>query len=313
MNIASTVVMVRPASFGYNAQTAVNNAFQQYDDDWSVEAVQEKAVAEFDHAVKELQQAGIEVLVYDDLPFPHKPDAVFPNNWFCTLPDGTIAVFPLFAPNRSEEKRNDILEDLSLRYNVSDVEDWSEYEAEGFFLESTGSMVFDFKSNLIYACVSPRTHRAVLEKFASAHQFKAMLFNAADKDGMPIYHTNVVMAIADEYAIICDEVIRDENEAIGVKHLLSSTGHELISISEEQMKNFAGNTLQLQNSNGKKFLVLSQNAFDTLSVEQRDTIKKYNSLLPINVPTIETVGGGGIRCMMADIHLPQKLNEQQQI
>src|SRR5689334_14274295 len=136
MNIASTVVMVRPASFGYNAQTAVNNAFQQYDDDWSVESVQQKALAEFDHTVKQLQGAGIEVLVYDDLPFPHKPDAVFPNNWFCTLPDGTIAVFPLFAPNRSEEKRNDILEDLSLRYNVSDVEDWSEYEAEGFFLES---------------------------------------------------------------------------------------------------------------------------------------------------------------------------------
>jgi hypothetical protein len=312
MNIASTVVMIRPASFGYNQMTAANNAFQQYDDDRSTDKIQEKAVEEFDHAVATLTDAGIHVLVYDDLPFPHKPDAVFPNNWFCTLPDGTIALFPMFAPNRAEEKRDDIIQDLSVRFNVTDVEDWSEYEAEGFFLESTGSMVFDFKSSVIYACLSPRTHIAVLEKFASAHQYKAFTFSATDNSGMPIYHTNVVMSIADEYAIICDEVIRDENELIGLKQLLITTGHEIISISEEQMKNFAGNALQLQNDNGKKFLVLSQQAWDCLSDEQRKTLKQFNQLLPINIPTIEKIGGGSIRCMLADIHLPQKQREQQE-
>jgi hypothetical protein len=218
----------------------------------------------------------------------------------------------MFAPNRAEEKRNDILEDLSVRFNVTDVEDWSEYEAEGFFLESTGSMVFDFKSNIIYACLSPRTHVAVLEKFASAHQYKAFTFSATDNSAMPIYHTNVVMSIADEYAIVCDEVIRDENELISLRQLLMTTGHKIISISEEQMKNFAGNTLQLQNDTGKKFLVLSQQAWDCLSDDQRKTLKQFNQLLPINIPTIEKIGGGSIRCMLADIHLPKKFNQQQQ-
>lgn len=312
MNIASTVVMVRPASFGYNKMTEGSNAFQQYDDDWSTEKIQETAVAEFEHAVSVLTDAGIHVLVYDDLPFPHKPDAVFPNNWFCTLPEGTIAIFPMFAPNRAEEKRNDILEDLSLRFNVNDVEDWTEYEAEGFYLESTGSMVFDFKNNIIYACLSPRTHIAVLEKFAKAHQFKAFTFSATDHNGIAIYHTNVVMSIADEYAIICEEAIKDENELIALRQLLITTGHEIVSISEEQLKKFAGNTLQLQNSDGKKILVLSQSAFDSLNDAQKDSLKKYNRLLPINIPTIEKVGGGSIRCMLADIHLPKKQREQQE-
>lgn len=312
MNIASTVVMVRPASFGYNQMTAANNTFQQYDDDWSTEKIQISAVEEFDGAVAALTNAGVNVLVYDDLPFPHKPDAVFPNNWFCTLPDGTIALFPMFAPNRAEEKRNDILEDLSLRFNVNDVEDWSEYEAEGFFLESTGSMVFDFKSNIIYACLSPRTHIAVLEKFASAHQFKAFTFSAVDESGMPIYHTNVVMSVADEYAIICDEVIRDENELIGLKQLLATTGHEIMSISEDQLRNFAGNNLQVENKDGNKILVLSQTAFECLTEEQKQFLKQFNQLLPIAIPTIEKIGGGSIRCMLADIHLPKKMKQQQE-
>ncbi|MDB5232315.1 MAG: amidinotransferase [Chitinophagaceae bacterium] len=299
---ASVVVMIRPAAFGYNEQTAGSNFFQQ---PVTGDLTQEKALAEFDCVVATLTQKGVNVIVYDDLPFPHKPDAIFPNNWFCTLPDGTVAIFPLATPNRIDEKRNDIAEDLSLKFDVGDVEDWSEYEAEGFFLEGTGSMVFDFANKLIYACLSSRTHKAVLEKFAASHQYKAIVFSA-QLNGQPVYHTNVLMSIGEGYAVLCSDCFTDEDELIAIKQLLLSTNHEIINITNEQMLAFAGNQIQLQTSSDNRIIVMSQSAIDSLAEEQKTALSKYGELVAVSIPTIESAGGGSLRCMLADIHLKEK-------
>lgn len=303
---AKAVVMIRPAAFGFDTQTASTNSFQQTHEA-TPQSIQEMALAEFDHAITLLRKKQIEVMVYEDLPFPHKPSAVFPNNWFCTLPDGTIAVFPMQTPGRAEEKRNDILEDLSVKYTVSNIEDWSEYEAESRYLEGTGSMVIDYDHKIIYACISPRTNADVLEKFASAHGYRAIVFNAKDRNGIPVYHTNVLLCIADAYAVLCEDVFTDETELIAVKQLLIGTGHEIIPISYNQMLGFAGNMLQVQNKKGKKYLILSEQAFKSLRTEQKKKLQSYNPLIKIPVYTIEAVGGGSIRCMMANIHLTETL------
>ena len=299
---ASVVMMIRPAAFGYNDQTAGSNGFQL---PLKEDSIAEKALSEFDCVVATLTRKGVKVIVYEDAPFPHKPDAVFPNHWFCTLPDGTVALFPVATPNRVEEKRNDIAEDLSLKFDVGDVEDWSEYEAEGFFLEGTGSMVFDFDHKLIYACLSSRTHKAVLEKFAASHQFRAVVFNASI-NGMPVYHTSMMLSIGAGYAITCPACFTDEDERVGVRQLLMSTGHEVIEISQEQLLEMAASQLQLETASGHKIIVLGQRAWNGLLGEQKNALSKYGELVPVSIPTIETLGGTGIRSMLADIHLHEK-------
>src|SRR6202008_468740 len=191
--------------------------------------LQDRALAEFEDLLSLLTRKALNAIVYDDLPFPHKPDAVFVGDWLCTLPDGTVAVFPLAAPNRTDEKRDDVVADLSLKFDVSDVEVWSEYEAEGFFLEGTGSMVFDHGQKLIYACLSPRTHQPVLEKFAAAHRYRAVTFRAASR-ARPLQHTSLMMSVGEGYALLCADCFADEDEWIGLKHLHLSTGHEIIPI-----------------------------------------------------------------------------------
>lgn len=303
--IASTILMVRPASFGFNAETAQNNVFQK-NVKASQKEIQQKALEEFDKFVATLRKKGVEVIVFDDSVKPVKPDAIFPNNWFCTLGDGSLAVFPMYAPNRRIEKRDDLLQMLVDKYNVRDVEDWSEYEAEHLFLEGTGSMIIDQDYKVIYACVSERTNKSVLEKFAQAHGYKAMLFYSKDENGTDVYHTNVIMHLGETYAVICLESIPNEAERIAVSQLLITTGHEVIPISLKQVHAYAGNMLQVKNTKGEKFTVLSKSAYNSLTKEQRDILQMHTTLLPMDITTIETIGGGSTRCMMAEIFLEKK-------
>lgn len=305
MTIASTVLMVRPAAFGFNRETAENNFFQT-DPGWPGHETQKKALAEFDIMVQVLQEEGINVLVIEDSALPPKPDAIFPNNWLSTSPDGKIFVYPLFAPNRRPEKRDDILQLLADKYIVKDVQDWSEFEVEGRFLEGTGSMIMDHGNKLIYAAISERTNISVLEKFSATNGYHAMVFLATDREGRPVYHTNVVMSLGQRFCVLCEEAIDEEWELIAVRQLLESTGHAIIPISREQMHHFAGNMLELKNNRDENILVLSRSAYDSLQNGQREMLEAFARLLPIEAGTIESVEGGSVRCMMMEVFLEGK-------
>lgn len=294
--------MIRPAAFGFNEETATNNYFQT-NPGISKEALQHKALTEFDNMVQLLRNEEIDVLVMEDTKEPPKPDAIFPNNWLSTSPDGTVSVFPMYAPNRRAEKRDDILQQLARHFIVKDLQDWSEYEAGGRFLEGTGSMVIDHDNKMIYAAVSERTNLSVLEKYAATNNYQAIVFLAKDKNGQPVYHTNVMMALGSAFCILCEEAIEEEWELIAVRQLLESTGHTIIPITREQMHAFAGNMLEVKNKNGENILVLSQSAFNSLRTEQKEMLETYAKLLPVAVPVIEEVEGGSVRCMMAEVFL----------
>lgn len=305
MPLASTILMIRPMAFGYNEQTAANNFFQTREGSSQTDAQQQQVLAEFDNMTQQLVDHDIEVIVIEDSADPPKPDAIFPNNWFCTFPSGSFSVFPMYAPNRRPEKRDEVVEWIAENFIVTSFEDWSEYEAEGHFLEGTGSMVIDHDSNIIYACVSERTSESLLKKFAAAKGFQAISFKAADKNGKPIYHTNVMMCVGEDFAVVCSDAITDETERIAVTQLLQSTGHELVDISLEQMHSFAGNMLELQNMHGEKFILMSQSAWDSLESSQRERLQSFAKPLAIAVPTIEQEGGS-VRCMIAEIFLQPK-------
>ena len=305
MPVANTILMVRPAAFGFNVETAANNFFQQASG-LSPERLQQQALAEFDEMVAVLQKNKVDVRVVNDSAHPPKPDAVFPNNWLSTTADGKVFVFPMFAPSRRAEKREEIIQELSRDFIVTDFQDWSEYEAEGRFLEGTGSMLMDHDNKLIYAAISERTNLSVLEKFAATNGYQAIVFLATDEQGRPVYHTNVLMALGEHFAVLCEESIEEEWELIAVRQLLESTGHAIIPISREQMRQFAGNMLELMNSEGEHLLVLSQTAFDALKPGQKQMLEAYAKLLPVSVSTIEQVEGGSVRCMMAEIFLQRR-------
>ena len=305
MPLASTILMVRPAAFGFNEETAANNYFQS-NPGIDKEQLQQKALAEFDSMVQTLRSHGITVLVIEDSKEPPKPDAIFPNNWLSTSPGGVLSVFPMYAPSRRIEKRDEILDQLAKEFVIREVQDWGEYEAEGRFLEGTGSMVIDHDNKMIYACVSERTSLPVLEKYAAANNFQAIVFLATDKNGRPVYHTNVMMALGEGFCVLCEEAIEEEWELIAVRQLLESTGHSIIAITRDQMHQFAGNMLQLKNNDGEKYLVMSRSAFNSLRKEQKQMLEAYSTLLPIAVPTIEEVEGGSVRCMMAEVFLERK-------
>src|SRR6185503_8031753 len=287
MQITDTILMVRPAAFGPNEETSSTNFFQSSPGHLDRSEIQRSALNEFNNMVDLLKKHDINVLVIDDTPTPIKPSAIFPNNWISTSPEGIVSVFPMYAANRRAEKRDDILKILAEKFIVKDLQDWSEFEAEGKFLEGTGSMVIDHENKVIYTCYSPRTDISILEKFANANNYRAIIFLAIDKNGQPVYHTNVMMMLGDVFAILCEEAIEEEWELIAVRQLLESTGHTIIAINREQMHAFAGNMLQVKNKKGEKFLVLSQTAFDSLEKEQLNMLEAYAKLLPVPVPTIE--------------------------
>ncbi|HCL04513.1 MAG TPA: amidinotransferase [Chitinophagaceae bacterium] len=295
--------MIKPVRFNFNAETAVNNSFQQASGD---DAVAEKATAEFEQFVTVLTNAGIDVTVVNDTAEPHTPDSVFPNNWISFHQDGSIFLYPMFAVNRRLERKPHVLEAISQKFQVNNTVDLTGYEAQQLFLEGTGSMVLDRTHKIAYACLSPRTAPEVLKDWASKSGYTVVSFVSVDSNGSPIYHTNVMMCVADRYAVICLDSVPDPTERENIIQHLSGSGKEIISISFDQMNRFAGNMLQVQNKDGQHFLVMSSQAFNSLNKEQVAAIELYNPILHSDIKTIETNGGGSARCMMAEVFLPKK-------
>ena len=301
MQNTSNIMMIRPAKFGFNAETAVNNHFQQSSSDAQVA---EKALAEFDQFVTILRANGINITVVQDSPLPHTPDSIFPNNWISFHSDGTIVLYPMFAKNRRLERKPAVLEKISEKFSIQQTIDFSQQEERGLFLEGTGSMVLDRDHHLAYACLSERTHENLLEQFCTELGYESVVFSALDMQGAPIYHTNVMMCVADRYVVICLDAIATDLEREMLETQVQATGKTIIPISLEQMNHFAGNMLQVKNQENEKFLVMSSQAFHSLNEEQVLQLEAFNQILHAPIPTIESNGGGSARCMMAEVFLP---------
>jgi len=303
----STILMIRPVRFGFNQETAVTNAFQDVNlAARTRDVAQEDALREFDEMVRQLTVAGVNVLVYDDTPEPYTPDSIFPNNWVSFHYSGAVILYPMQAPNRRLERRMDIIDDLSQQFHVAKVVDMTHFEAEGKFLEGTGSMVLDRMQRIAYACLSPRTHEDVLAEFTRRTGYRVVAFRATDAAGVPVYHTNVLMCIGDTFAVVCLSAITDPDERLMVRHELENSGKNVIEISMDQMASFAGNMLLVTNQKGQKLLVMSTQAHESLTHRQRDELDDFATLLHCNLSIIEGNGGGSARCMMAEVHLPRK-------
>ncbi|MGG7663407.1 citrulline utilization hydrolase CtlX [Dyadobacter sp. BHUBP1] len=301
------IMMIRPVRFGFNEETAGSNEFQQESFAQQTKGTaQQVAREEFDLMIDQLQKAGLELHIFDDTDEVDRPDAVFSNNWVSFHQSGKVVLYPMMAENRRRERRRDIIESLANDFKVEEVIDLTHFEAEGKFLEGTGSMVFDRRYKIAYACLSPRTHKEVLDAFADALGYEIITFSASDEHDKPIYHTNVLMCIGDIFAVVCLEAIKDPDERLMVRSVLEETHKEVIEISLEQMRHFAGNMLMVRNGKGDKFLVMSTQAYDSLTPRQRDRLDDYALLLHTDLSVIEGNGGGSARCMMTEIHLPVK-------
>ena len=290
--------MIRPVNFGFNAQTAVNNAFQVAGAD---AAAQEKAETEFDNFVNLLRSNDIDVTVINDSPEPHTPDSIFPNNWISFHENGVICLYPMFAENRRQERKAAVIEQLKQTINITDIIDFTGYEKNQLFLEGTGSMVLDRDHKIAYACLSPRTHKQVLDDFCKQMGYRPVLFTAVDYNAKDIYHTNVMMCVADRYVVVCLDSLPYHAEFQMMQETIGKTAKELVNISLEQMGQFAGNMLQVQNRSGEKLLVMSSQAYYSLRPEQIKQLEGYNRILHAPLTTIETNGGGSARCMMAEV------------
>jgi hypothetical protein len=295
--------MIRPVNFGFNAETAVNNAFQVAGKE---AAAQEKAQKEFDGFVRLLRQNGVDVTVVNDTPEPYTPDSIFPNNWVSFHNDGTIILYPMFAVNRRQERKPQVIQQIGDRFDIRHTVDLTTYEPQDKFLEGTGSMVLDRDKKIAYACISPRTDKTILSDFAKKMNYRPVAFTAVDEKGRAIYHTNVMMCVADRYVVICLDSIADASEREMVVAVIKESGKEMITITLAQMNRFAGNMLQVENVKGEKLLVMSSQAFMALSAHQVKKLELYNRILYASLDTIETNGGGSARCMMAEVFLPVK-------
>ena len=303
--LASCVLMIRPTRFQSNPQTADSNAFQTSPDASPAEQ-QRTALVEFEGLASALRDAGIEVVVIDDTPEPHTPDSVFPNNWVSFHADGTVVLYPMEAENRRGERRLDIIErlDAKLGYHVREIVDLSHHEADGHFLEGTGSMVLDRVNRIAYACLSSRTHLDVLGDFAQRMDYDVVAFEAVDRDGVPIYHTNVLMNVGEKLAVICDTAIARDDQREAVLERLTATGHDVMAIDFDQLEAFAGNMLELRAADGVPVFAMSRRAWDSLGEEQRAKIEASGRVVTVAIDDIEDSAGGSVRCMLAEIHLP---------
>ena len=300
---ANAVVMIRPDRFYPNPETALDNAFQGVVAD-PPQAVWARAQAEFDRTVDALSAAGVNVHVFADTPRPEKPDAVFPNNWFSTHHDGRIALYPMYTPSRRAERRLDLIDRLRERYCVTDVVDYSPYEKRGLFLEGTGSLVLDHVHRIAYVSLSRRADREPLEQFCADFQYEPLTFESTGDDGRPIYHTNVMLCVGSQFALVGLDLIENPTQRDALRARLESTGKTVVPLDRSQVANFAGNALELHNEQGK-LLTLSTRAAQHLTAVQRATIEQFARLVPLSLPTIE-LAGGSARCMMATIHLPSR-------
>ncbi|NOT36251.1 MAG: amidinotransferase [Saprospiraceae bacterium] len=302
--LTDTILMIRPSHFGYNPETGKTNTFQTKINEIDSELIRQKAQNEFDAMVDVLRKQGIQVLVIDDEPSPVKPDAVFPNNWISFHQDGTVVTYPMQTENRRIERREDLIEIVSKKYQVSRRYLMEVFEEKSQFLEGTGSMIFDHENSLVYACLSPRTDVRILEHFGNLMQYTPIYFHSYNESGVPVYHTNVMMALGVDFVVICLESVPVE-ERQRLFDSFANTRKEIIEITLAQMNQFAGNMLQVQSSFGDQYLIMSQSAYNSLREEQIMQLEKFTRLLPIAIPTIETIGGGSVRCMMAEVFLPK--------
>ena len=304
--LASTVLMIRPVRFESNPQTAESNRFQGRTQASAAEQ-QQAARAEFDGLVAALREKGIEVLVFDDTPEPHTPDSIFPNNWVSFHADGRVVLYPMEAANRRLERRPDIIERLGGEHSfaVSEVVDLSHHEDDGQYLEGTGSMVLDRSGRVAYACLSSRTHLGPLGDFAQRMDYEVVSFDAVDRDGVPIYHTNVLMNVGEELAVICDAAIVREEQRAAVLQRLQESGRKVVCLSFDQLDAFAGNMLELRTAAGNRLVAMSRQAYDSLDDEQRRLLQDNGEILAAPIETIEASAGGSVRCMLAEVHLPK--------
>ena len=294
---ANRVLMVRPCSFGFNVQTASNNAFQRSGFE---SGAQDAALREFDSFVALLRSHGITVDVIEDTPEPHTPDSIFPNNWFSTHSDGTLVLYPMFAPNRRLERKQNVMDHLIGTFDIRNIYDLTPYESKGKYLEGTGSMVIDREAGIVYACRSPRTDEDVLKEFCKLFDWDYFLFDAMDASGKAIYHTNVMMCVGTDLAVVCLESIRDLRVREEFLRLLGK--RDIVDISLEQMGSFAGNMLELQPFGERRpLLVMSASARKSLRQEQLRMIESHCDMASPDLRIIEANGGGSARCMLAEI------------
>lgn len=298
--IADKILMIRPASFGYNPQTAESNKFQKKAD-LSDEEIQAKALREFDSMSEKLKELGIEVLIFEDTKEHHTPDSIFPNNWFSTHPGGTFCLYPMEAEARRFERNPQIVDKIKKEINRVQTLDLSDFEKQSKFLEGTGSLVLDHTNKIAYASISSRTNPQVLTNWANALGFRLVKFHSFDQNNAPIYHTNVMMCLGNDFAVICLQSIADKAERQTVIESLQTSGREIVEISFGQMENFAGNMLLLQNNSGEKILVMSKRAFESLHKKQIETLESHAEIASFDIDIIEQCGGGSVRCMIAEI------------
>ncbi|MGK9118778.1 citrulline utilization hydrolase CtlX [Olivibacter jilunii] len=303
MSLTSQIMMIRPVNFNYNEETAVNNKFQQATPNADVHTL---ALAQFERMVSLLEKNGVDVQVIEDTRETFTPDSIFPNNWISFHEDGSVILYPMFAENRRKERRQDIIDMLSNIYEIKNTIDLTHFEHKHLFLEGTGSMVLDRHHHIAYMCASPRSSTDALHEFCKQMHYMPLIFDAVDKHGFAIYHTNVMMCIGNNFAVVCEEAIKSLDQRAQVIKSLAQTEKEIIGISLDQMEHFAGNMLQIKNKYNESLLIMSEQAYLSLNKKQLKCLEKYAQLLYSPLDVIEKNGGGSARCMMAEIFLPPK-------
>jgi len=308
--LASSVLMIRPVRFESNPQTAASNSFQSRPDA-SADAQQAAALEEFDALADTLRAHGVHVIVFDDRAEPHTPDALFPNNWVSFHADGRVVLYPMEAENRRLERRPDIIDALVEQHGflVTEIVDLSAHERAGHYLEGTGSLVLDRVNHVAYACRSSRTHLDPLGDFAQRMSYEVVSFDAVDRQDVPIYHTNVMMNVGEQLAVVCMDSIAREDQREAVLQRLRDSGRQVMSLDYDQLEAFAGNMLELRNRQGERLIAMSQQAFDSLRPAQVTVLRANGGIVTAPIGAIETCGGGSVRCMLAEVHLPAQ-NDQ---
>ena len=307
--ITNTILMIRPVNFRMNDQTAVNNYYQKNLSNMLPATIQAKALEEFNGLVSKLRTEGVNVIVVEDTPEPNTPDSIFPNNWISFHADGTVGLYPMFAENRRDERREDVLNVLeSNGFDINDVIDYSSAEEEEIFLEGTGSLLLDRENKIAYCALSQRADEDLVIEFCEDFEYTPVLFTAnqsVNGERLAIYHTNVMMALGEAFAVVCLASIDDKKERKQLVKQLKTSGKEIVNISEAQVENFAGNMLQVFGANNQRFTVMSTAADACLTKHQRAVIEKTSKIVSSSLSTIETCGGGSARCMMAEVFLPK--------
>ena len=295
---ANQILMIRPASFGFNIETGATNVFQnkvQKD----AQQIAVAAQSEFDELVNKIKTAGVSVLVIADTPTPIKPDAVFPNNWLATMA-GTVITFPMITPNRRIELRQDIVDNLQNNFGLRTHLQLENFGNQEMFLEGTGSIVMDHFNKIAYACLGPRTHPEPLREFCNNFGYQSLTFEANFK-GKPIYHTNVMLAIGEKFAVVCLESVATDEQKQNLKQSLKQGGKQIVAVTLDQMANFACNIIELENANKEKVIIMSEKAKHSFTKDQLKTLTSYGKIVSSPLPTIESVGGGSARCMIAEV------------